>query len=78
MREVGVGVHFGGGVRVVDGVQVVRVRQVGVVCGGFVVAFFGVLRGVMVVLGGVLVMFGGVQMVLVSGFVCHCDFPFIA
>jgi hypothetical protein len=31
VREVGVGVHFGGGVRVVNGVQVVRVRQVGVV-----------------------------------------------
>jgi hypothetical protein len=31
-----------------------------------------------VVLGGVFVVFRGVQVVLVSGFVCHCDVPFIA
>jgi len=69
--QVCVGVQFRGGVGVVGGVQVVRMGQVGVVRGGFVVAFFGVRRGFVVVFGRVFMVLGGVQMVFVRGFVCH-------
>jgi hypothetical protein len=71
LSEVGFGVQFRRGVGVVRGVQVVGVRQVGVVGGGFVVAFLGVLGGVVVVLRRVFVVLGGVQMVVVGGFVFH-------
>jgi hypothetical protein len=73
--EVGVGVQLGGGVRVVRRVQVMRVGEMGVVRGGFVVAVFGVRSGFMMVLGRVFVVLGRVQMVFVGGFVCHVRFP---
>jgi hypothetical protein len=64
---VGVGGLFGGFVGVVGGVQMVGVRQVGVVGSGFVLVLFGILGGFMVVVGGALMVHGGVLVVFVRG-----------
>ncbi len=53
-------------VGVVGGVQMMRVRQVGVVGGGFVVMLFGVTGGFVVVVSRVFVMLGGVLVMFVG------------
>jgi hypothetical protein len=64
--EVGVGGLFGRFVGVVGGVQMMRVRQVGVVGGGFMVMLFGVTGGFVVVVSRVFVMLGGVLVMFVG------------
>jgi hypothetical protein len=64
--EVGVGGLLRRFVGVVGGVQMVRVRQVGVVGGGLMVMLFGVTGGFMVVVSRVLVMLGGVLVMFVG------------
>jgi hypothetical protein len=64
--EVGVGGLFRSFVGVVAGVQMVGVRQVGVMGGSLVVMLFSVTGGFLVVVSRVLVVLGGVQMMLVG------------
>jgi hypothetical protein len=63
---VGVGRLFGRFVGVVAGVQMVRVREMGVVGGGLVVMLFGVTGGLVVMVSRMFMVLGGVQMMLVG------------
>jgi hypothetical protein len=64
--EVGVGGLLRRFVGVVGGVQVVRVRQVGVMGGGLMVMLFSVTGGFMVVMSRMLVMLSGVLVMFVG------------
>ena len=56
---------------VLDGVQLVSVREVRMVARLLVVARFGVMRGLAMMLGGVLVVLGGFLVMLMDVVVAH-------
>jgi hypothetical protein len=62
-----------GFVRMMLGMQMMRMGKMSMMRGGFVVAVFVMRSGFMMVLRGVLVVFGGLFVVLVSGLMCHGD-----
>ena len=63
----GVGSLLGGFVRMVGGMQMVRMRQVSVMRSSFMLMRFGMLGSLVVMMSSVLMMHGGVRMMFVSG-----------
>jgi len=71
-----IGVQLCRRIGMVRRVQVVRMGQMRMMRGRLMVAVLGMRGGFMVVLRRMFMMLGGVQMMFVSGFVCHCSLPF--
>jgi hypothetical protein len=66
-----VNVLLGGVLGVIDGVQLVAVRELGVMAGLLVVARFGVGGGFAVMVGRVLVVLGGLVVVVMNLVIAH-------